>query len=157
VTRRQHAHACQYLLPWIHRDAHILDVGSGSGYTAAVFHRLLQSTPASGASLSSSQSASTSTSDESSTGTQHSPPTEQGKGLVVGIDHIPSLVSWSISNLKGDGLGPALDSGEIVMVAGDGRRAEGGEGGAPYDVIHVGAAAPELPEKLVEILKSPGR
>jgi protein-L-isoaspartate(D-aspartate) O-methyltransferase len=151
VTRRQHAHACQYLLPWIHRDAHILDVGSGSGYTAAVFYHLLQSTPSSGASLSSSQTASSSISEDNSAGSQ------RGKGLVVGIDHIPSLVSWSISNLKRDGLGPALDSGEIVMVAGDGRRAEGGEDGAPYDVIHVGAAAPEMPEKLVEILKSPGR
>jgi len=75
----------------------------------------------------------------------------------VGIDHIPSLVDWSISNLRKDGLGPALDSGAIVMVAGDGRKAEGGEGGAPYDVIHVGAAAPEMPGKLIELLKSPGR
>jgi protein-L-isoaspartate(D-aspartate) O-methyltransferase len=81
----------------------------------------------------------------------------KSNGLVVGIDHIPSLVSWSISNLRKDGLGPALESGDIVMIAGDGRRAEGGEDGAPYDVIHVGAAAPEMPEKLVEILKSPGR
>jgi protein-L-isoaspartate(D-aspartate) O-methyltransferase len=151
VTRRQHAHACQYLLPWIHRDAHILDVGSGSGYTAAVFYHLLQSTPDSGAPLSLPQTASASTSEDSSADSQ------KGKGLVVGIDHIPTLVSWSISNLKRDGLGPVLDSGEVMMVAGDGRRAEGGEGGAPYDVIHVGAAAPELPEKLVEILKSPGR
>jgi protein-L-isoaspartate(D-aspartate) O-methyltransferase len=150
VTRRQHAHACQYLLPWIHRDAHILDVGSGSGYTAAVFYHLLQSAPASGAALSSIAPSTTQSDSQTSTQTK-------GNGLVVGIDHIPALVSWSVSNLQRDGLGSALDSGEILMVSGDGRRAEGGESGGPYDVIHVGAAAPEMPQKLVEILKSPGR
>lgn len=35
------------------------------------------------------------------------------------------------------------------------RETEGREG--PYDVIHVGAAAPTLPEPLVEQLASPGR
>lgn len=41
------------------------------------------------------------------------------------------------------------------MIAGDGRR--GWEGAAPYDVIHVGAAAPEIPDALVRQLNAPGR
>lgn len=46
------------------------------------------------------------------------------KGKVVGIEHIPQLVDWSVTNLKRDGLGEALENGEIIMVAGDGRKGE---------------------------------
>ncbi|KAF8882417.1 Pcmt1-prov protein [Infundibulicybe gibba] len=70
--------------------------------------------------------------------------------LVVGIDHIPELVEWSIQNLNKDGLGKALESAEIEMITGDGRL-------GPYDVIHVGAAAPTMPAALIEQLASPGR
>jgi protein-L-isoaspartate(D-aspartate) O-methyltransferase len=42
-------------------------------------------------------------------------------GKVVGIEHIPQLVDESIGNLKKDGLGRALETGEVVMVSGDGR------------------------------------
>ncbi|KAG8815146.1 hypothetical protein FRB91_011792 [Serendipita sp. 411] len=132
-----HAHACQYLLPWIHSDAHILDVGSGSGYTAAVFHYLIKTASASKG--------------ESAT----SAPSSVSPGKVVGIDHIPALVDWSVDNLKRDGLGSALEKGEITMIAGDGRK--GWQEGAPYDVIHVGAAAPEVPQPLIDMLKAPGR
>ena len=63
-----------------------MDVGSGSGYLAAVFHHLV------------------------------SP-----GGKVVGIDHIPQLLDESIANLKKDGLGGALETGELVILSGDGR------------------------------------
>ncbi|GBE88709.1 Probable protein-L-isoaspartate O-methyltransferase [Sparassis crispa] len=76
-------------------------------------------------------------------------------GKVVGIDHIPELVDWSVENLRKDGLGEAVDDGRIVMVAGDGRQGYPSLG--PYDVIHVGAAAPKLPSVLVDQLASPGR
>ncbi|EIN08614.1 protein-L-isoaspartate O-methyltransferase [Punctularia strigosozonata HHB-11173 SS5] len=78
---------------------------------------------------------------------------EQGK--VVGIDHIPELVRWSVENLKRDGLGQALDSGAIEVVCGDGRQGYANAG--PYDAIHVGAAAPTLPQPLVDQLAAPGR
>ena len=39
---------------------------------------------------------------------------------VVGIDHIPALLDRSVQNLKNDGIGAAIDKGELVMVAGDG-------------------------------------
>jgi protein-L-isoaspartate(D-aspartate) O-methyltransferase len=117
-----------------------LDVGSGSGYLAAVLHHLV------------------------------SP-----GGKVVGIDHIPQLVDWSVENLKKDGLGHALETGEVVIVSGDGRLGYAQEGVwyifvfcdlyidcldndlGPYDAIHVGAAAATVPSALVEQLASPGR
>ncbi|KAH7909162.1 protein-L-isoaspartate O-methyltransferase [Hygrophoropsis aurantiaca] len=76
-------------------------------------------------------------------------------GKVVGIDHIPELVNWSVTNLKKDGLGEALQDKRIEMISGDGR--QGYAAGGPYDAIHVGAAAPALPQALVDQLASPGR
>jgi protein-L-isoaspartate(D-aspartate) O-methyltransferase len=41
---------------------------------------------------------------------------------VVGIDHIPELVEFSVENLKNDGLGSQIESGDITMITGDGRK-----------------------------------
>lgn len=43
-------------------------------------------------------------------------------GKVVGIDHIPELVKFSVDNLRKDGLGSAMDDGRIAMIEGDGRK-----------------------------------
>ncbi|PBK68831.1 protein-L-isoaspartate O-methyltransferase [Armillaria solidipes] len=118
-----HAYATEHLLPFLHPGARVLDVGSGSGYLAAVFHHLVSS--------------------------------PEKSGHVVGIEHIPELVDWSVENLRKDGLAEALDKKEIELLVGDGRL--GYEQSGPYDAIHVGAAAPTLPVKLVEQLASPGR
>ncbi|XP_022083177.1 protein-L-isoaspartate(D-aspartate) O-methyltransferase-like isoform X2 [Acanthaster planci] len=75
-------------------------------------------------------------------------------GHVVGIDHIKELVDWSISNVQKDH-GYLLESGRVKLVTGDGRK--GYVEGAPYDAIHVGAAAPVLPPALIEQLKPGGR
>ena len=47
---------------------------------------------------------------------------------MVGIDHIPELVDGSIANLKKDGLGSALETGELVILSGDGRLGYAEEG-----------------------------
>ena len=47
---------------------------------------------------------------------------------MVGIDHIPQLVDGSIANLKEDGLGRALETGELVILSGDGRLGYAQEG-----------------------------
>lgn len=77
------------------------------------------------------------------------------EGRVVGIDHIEPLVSASVENIKKDGKGDLLESGQLKLVVGDGRLGWAEDG--PYDAIHVGAAAPTLPEALVEQLAPGGR
>jgi len=103
-----------------------LDVGSGSGYLCAIFHHLIQK-------------------DDDDIPT----------GKVVGIEHIPELADWSISNLKKDGLESSLSSKQIEVHASDGRLGHAAAG--PYNAIHVGAAAPAIPEPLIEQLAKPGR
>ncbi|KAF8591324.1 protein-L-isoaspartate O-methyltransferase [Ramaria rubella] len=92
-----HAHAAENLLPFLEPGYKVLDVGSGSGYTCAIFHHLV------------------------------SPPSAEKKGRVVGIDHIPELVEWSVANLKRDNLSLALGK-EIEVVVGDGRQGYSLEG-----------------------------
>ncbi|CAI9724007.1 protein-L-isoaspartateD-aspartate O-methyltransferase-like isoform X1 [Octopus vulgaris] len=77
-------------------------------------------------------------------------------GLAVGIDHIDKLVQSSIDNVKKkQRLGFLLDKGQMKLVVGDGRL--GYKPDAPFDAIHVGAAAAVLPDSLVEQLKPGGR
>ena len=76
-------------------------------------------------------------------------------GKVVGIDHIPELVEMSRTNIKQDGKEDLLLSGQMSLVVGDGRA--GYPAGAPYNAIHVGAAAPSLPQDLVDQLAPGGR
>ncbi|VDK42254.1 unnamed protein product [Anisakis simplex] len=75
-------------------------------------------------------------------------------GKVVGIDHIKELVDLSKRNIEKHH-SDLLTSGRVIMVEGDGR--EGYAPCAPYKAIHVGAAAPELPPKLLEQLAPGGR
>jgi len=71
-------------------------------------------------------------------------------GKVVGIEHIEELVKSSIDTIRQiPRLAARLDDGRIRIVAGDGRR--GYSVVAPYDAIHVGAAAPELPPAVSQI------
>jgi len=65
------------------------------------------------------------------------------------------LAEWSIQNLQTAGLSDALQSKEIQIITGDGRKGYASSG--PYDAIHVGAAAPNLPQELIEQLARPGR
>lgn len=84
------------------------------------------------------------------------------EGFVLGIDHIPALVSNSLTALKkSPPIAAALSSSppSVKVVVGDGRAGakkevlpEGG-----FDAIHVGAAAPEIPPALIQQLKAPGR
>lgn len=38
---KQHAYACEHLLPYLRPGSKVLDVGSGSGYLVAVLHNLV--------------------------------------------------------------------------------------------------------------------
>ncbi|XVF08802.1 hypothetical protein REPUB_Repub07fG0034800 [Reevesia pubescens] len=77
------------------------------------------------------------------------------QGRAIGVEHIPELVASSIKNIEKSAAAPLLKEGSFSVHAGDGR--EGWPECAPYDAIHVGAAAPEIPQPLLDQLKPGGR
>lgn len=77
-------------------------------------------------------------------------------GAIVGVEHIPSLAAASLANLrKSASTRQLLESGAIRIEVGDGYA--GWPMGAPYQAIHVGAAAPTLPPALLAQLAPGGR
>lgn len=122
-----HGHACEYLIDYLQPGAHVLDIGSGSGYLTHVIANLVADTGSS--------------SDD---------------GLVIGVDHIPALVELARNNMNKSQEGRKLQStGQVKFIAADGRL--GWKDGAPYDAIHVGAAAETLHPVLIDQLRAPGR
>ncbi|XP_021909037.1 protein-L-isoaspartate O-methyltransferase 1-like isoform X1 [Carica papaya] len=77
------------------------------------------------------------------------------EGCAVGVEHIPELVASSIKNIEKSAAAPLLEQGSLSIHVGDGRL--GWQELAPYDAIHVGAAAPDIPQALVDQLKPGGR
>ncbi|KAL0285801.1 UNVERIFIED_CONTAM: Protein-L-isoaspartate O-methyltransferase 1 [Sesamum calycinum] len=77
------------------------------------------------------------------------------QGRAVGVEHIPELVESSIKNIQKSAAAPLFEQGSLSVNVGDGRL--GWPEFAPYDAIHVGAAAPEIPPALIEQLKPGGR
>ena len=78
------------------------------------------------------------------------------EGRVIGVDHIQGLVDLAANNMKRSPQGRDLiDKGQVKFIKADGRK--GWPEDAPYDAIHVGAAAVEAHSELVDQLKSPGR
>lgn len=124
-----HASAAESMLPFLQPAARVLDIGSGSGYLTAVLANLVG---------------------------------EQGK--VVGLDHIPALVELAKKNMEKSEQGRAwLANGRAQFVCGDGRLGyvdpeyQAQEGQEQWDAIHVGAAAKEAHEVLIQQLRRPGR
>ncbi|KAK0411966.1 hypothetical protein QR680_005951 [Steinernema hermaphroditum] len=76
------------------------------------------------------------------------------EGVVVGIEHIPQLVNLSIANIRKNH-SEMMDDGRLKIIEGDGRL--GYPAAAPYNAIHVGAAAESLPQNLVDQLAVGGR
>ena len=125
-----HGHACEYLIDHLKPGNRVLDIGSGSGYLTHVLANLVTG------------------SSPSSAGSD--------AGQVVGVDHISELVDMAHNNMaKSEKGSKFLESGQVKFAAADGRL--GWKEGAPYDAIHVGAAAKELPSVLVDQLRAPGR
>eukprot|EP00483_Globobulimina_turgida_P001326 UN01328 len=79
------------------------------------------------------------------------------KGKIVGIEHIKELLDLSIRNLS-KSHGNLLKSENVVLVCGDGRKGYPDPKCAPYDCIHVGAAAqPGVAPILCQQLKNGGK
>ena len=80
---------------------------------------------------------------------------EAGGGRVVAIDYLEGLTALSAANL-GRADADLLQGGRVVcIVTGDGW--QGVADAAPFDAIHVGAAAASVPAALVAQLKPDGR
>jgi protein-L-isoaspartate(D-aspartate) O-methyltransferase len=130
-----HASAAESLLPYLKPGARVLDIGSGSGYLTAVLAELVY------------------------------PQEKDGKGeaekaKVVGLEHIKVLRDLGEGNMRKSERGKQLlGEGKVSFVVGDGRKGwrEGEDGKKGWDAIHVGAAAVELHQELVDQLSSPGR
>ncbi|KAF0692456.1 Aste57867_16485 [Aphanomyces stellatus] len=77
-------------------------------------------------------------------------------GRVLGIDVVPGLVAYSINNVrKADA--DLLDRGILRLRDGDGWQGAPNDVAAPFDYIHVGAAAPRVPKALLAQLKDGGK
>ena len=78
-------------------------------------------------------------------------------GMVQGVELVPALAERSIAALDAD---PAVRAARAEGVRVEVRTADAHWGvpeGAPYDAIHVGAAAEAVPDALVEQLQRGGR
>nr|XP_006812306.1 PREDICTED: protein-L-isoaspartate(D-aspartate) O-methyltransferase-like isoform X1 [Saccoglossus kowalevskii] len=75
-------------------------------------------------------------------------------GKAIGIDHIPEIVEESKKNVNRTH-SQLVESGRLKLLAGDGRKGFLEE--APFDAIHVGAAAEQVPQALLDQLKPGGR
>mmetsp|Transcript_20270 Transcript_20270/g.61548 ORF Transcript_20270/g.61548 Transcript_20270/m.61548 type:complete len:282 (-) Transcript_20270:148-993(-) len=130
-----HAAALEYIVPSLEARAaagapcRVLDVGSGSGYLLAAAYRL---------------------------GTELC---GHGNCQVVGIEIHEGLAAASVANLIADGLSAEIDAGAIRVEAGNAWDGPAGGGAADaeedqlFDAIHIGASAPQVPEKLAALLR----
>ena len=74
-------------------------------------------------------------------------------GIVIGIEHIKPLYEMSLKNINKHH-SKLLKEKKVILVNGDGRN--GYKVFAPFKAIHVGAAAPKIPEALIEQLDRNG-
>ena len=78
----------------------------------------------------------------------------EDKGIAVGIEHIKELCEFANKNINKHHKN-LIDSKKVILVHGDGRKGCNEYG--PYDCIHVGAAAAQLPQPLIDQLAKGGR
>ena len=75
-------------------------------------------------------------------------------GIVVGVEHIDELYQMSLKNIKKHHSN-LLKEDKVILKNCDGKK--GFKEMAPYQAIHVGAAAAEIPNDLIDQLDKNGR
>lgn len=139
-----HAHCLELLADKLTPSARVLDVGSGTGILLAYFAAACAKAAASAGAGAGA--------DASSAGNGAAP----AGFRIFGVEHVDELAQWSKLNLDSDPASKdAFAAGAISVATGDGRLGLPGE--APFDVIHVGAAAPSRPDALIAQLAAGGR
>ena len=78
----------------------------------------------------------------------------EDQGTSVGIEHIKELCNYAEQNISKHNK-KLLDEKKVILICGDGRNGCSEYG--PYNCIHVGAAAAELPNALIDQLSNGGR
>lgn len=135
-----HAHVMEEMYPYVVGKTKIkmLDVGCGSGYLTAAMGRWLQSMPAG-----------------ENNNEECDPPIlgVRVTGKVLGIDVHQHLIDMTTENVKKCD-GDLFDSGLLKVELRDGWKGWIEE--APFDAIHVGAAADSMPYELARQLKVGG-
>ena len=141
-----HAHCLELLQDKLTPGARVLDVGSGTGILLAYF--------AAACGLASAAKPPVGNGPAAAGGA--APAAAAPRFFIAGIEHVDELTQWSKANLAKDPATKALlSAGVISVVTGDGRL--GLPDQAPFDVIHVGAAAPSRPDALIAQLAPGGR
>jgi protein-L-isoaspartate(D-aspartate) O-methyltransferase len=139
-----HAHVLQEIYPYVQNKPNVkfLDVGCGSGYLTACFARWIQPKPTT-ITPGGKTTTTTTTTTTSFLGAT--------SGRVYGIDIHKHLVDMTKINMqKADG--DLLD----ITVLSTTNGWHGLPDAAPFDAIHVGAAAAEFPQELATQLKKDG-
>jgi protein-L-isoaspartate(D-aspartate) O-methyltransferase len=140
-----HAHVLEEMLPYLQaskRDVlKILDVGCGSGYLTAALGRWVQPAVPTPTALPGAAGGGSKSDTHSSI--------LRKPGLVYGMDIYNDLVFLTQRNIQA-GDPDLLKSGTVQLKVGNGW--EGWPDAAPFDAIHVGAAASEFPAELAQQL-----
>ena len=157
-----HGYALEYLQSRLKPGNSVLDVGSGSGILCAYMaHMVLQAPTNHKNDNTKDKNANENTkneceNDESKSSDKNININENKNGKVVGVEHIDYLVDLSLKNLNKDSMHKEwLENANMIIIQGDGRL--GYPKHAPYDCIHVGAAAqPKVVNTLFDQLKDGG-
>lgn len=138
-----HAHVLEEIYPALagKENVKMLDVGCGSGYLTAALGRWVSSKP--------------SPQEGNNDDANHRPNNILGvkSGKVFGIDVHQELVDLTLNNIRKED-NDLLENGIVQVSVRDGWKGLPDE--APFDAIHVGAAADSLPYQLIDQLKVNG-
>jgi protein-L-isoaspartate(D-aspartate) O-methyltransferase len=148
-----HAHVLEEIYPALEgkEAVKLLDVGCGSGYLTAALGRWVSSKNSQDIVDSCGAMVETDNPDNEKVNSNNILGVRSGK--VFGIDVFPQLVDLTLQNIQRQD-GDLLRNDIVTVSVRDGWKGLPEE--APFDAIHVGAAADSLPHQLVQQLKVNG-